>query len=82
MEERIGLLCLGPDMAVGVKDARLLQENLRQYALKNFSLQNSISFVFLYVCVSVFRTMQFLLDYHFYYINCDVQYLHGVENKM
>ena len=25
LEERKGLLCLGPDMAVGVKDARLLQ---------------------------------------------------------
>ena len=57
-------------MAVGVKDARLLQENLRQYALKNFSLQNSIMFVFLYVCVSVFCMMQFLLNYLFYYINC------------
>ena len=69
LEERIGLLCLGPDMAVGVKDARLLQENFRQYALKNFSHQNSIIFVFLYVCVSVFCTMQLLLNYHFYYIN-------------
>ena len=33
-------------MAVGVKDARFLQENLRQYALENFSHQNSIIFVF------------------------------------
>ena len=46
LEERIGLLCLGPEMAVGIKDARLLQESLRQYVLENFSHQNSIIFVF------------------------------------
>ena len=70
LEERIGLLCLGPDMAVGVKDARLLQENLHQYVLENLSHQNSIIFVLLYLCVSVFCTMQILLNYHVYYINC------------
>ena len=50
MEERIGLLCLGPDMAVGVKDARLLQENLRQYACSRKFFTSKFYYICVFIC--------------------------------
>ena len=56
-------------MAVGGKDARLSQYKLREYVLKNFSSQNYIIFILLYVCICVFCMLQIFLNLNICYIN-------------
>ena len=46
-----------------------LVEKFRQYVLDNLSYQNSSIFVFLYICVPVFCTLQILLNLITYVIS-------------